>query len=201
VGQLDEIGFQTVVDGGVMKIKDVERRLLAKVPRSSNCLYVLEVELGTPVCLAIRGSESAWLWHARFGHLNFPGLRKLTCEEMVRELPEVEQVDQVYRGCLAGKHRHASFPWVAEYRAEDVLELVHSDLCRLITPATPSVSRYFLRLVDDCGRFMWLKILQSKDQAEDSIKQFQQAAEAEIGRRLKVFCTYRGGEFTSVEFA
>jgi hypothetical protein len=44
-----------------MKIREVEHRLLTKVPRSSNRLYVLEVELGTHVCLAARGSESSWL--------------------------------------------------------------------------------------------------------------------------------------------
>jgi hypothetical protein len=31
VGQLDKIRFQTIIEGGVMKIKDVERCLLTKV--------------------------------------------------------------------------------------------------------------------------------------------------------------------------
>jgi hypothetical protein len=48
---------------------------------------------------------------------------------------------------------------------------------------------------------MWLWILWSKDQAAETIKQYQLVAEVETRRRLKMFRTDRGGEFTSIEFA
>jgi hypothetical protein len=95
VGQLDEIGYQTLIEGGVMRIRDAEYRLLVKVHRSINQLYVLEVEIDVPVCLAMWGLESVWLWHAWFRHLNFPMLHKLTRDDMVRGLSVVEQVDQI----------------------------------------------------------------------------------------------------------
>jgi hypothetical protein len=163
VGQLDEGGFRTIIDGGVMVIRDFEGRLLAKVQRSLNRLYIPNVELAKPVCLAAKGAESAWIWHARFSHLNFPALRKLAQEGMVRGLPEVDQADQVCGGCLAGKHRRASFPCQGEYRAEASLKLVHGDLCGPISPATPSGNRYFILLVDNHNHFMWLCTLRSKD--------------------------------------
>jgi hypothetical protein len=40
----------------------------------------------------------------RYGHLNFPALHNLARGDMVRRLLKLEQVDQVYGGCLAGKH-------------------------------------------------------------------------------------------------
>jgi hypothetical protein len=40
----------------------------------------------------------------RYGHLNFPALHNLARGDMVRRLPKLEQVDQVYGGCLAGKN-------------------------------------------------------------------------------------------------
>jgi hypothetical protein len=107
----------------------------------------------------------------------------------------------VSSGCLAGKHRRASFPQQAEFRAKELLELVHGDLCSPITPATPSGSKYFLLLVDDHNYFMWLRMLRSKDQAAGVIKQYQQIAEAETGWKLKAFRTDDGEEFTSVEFS
>jgi hypothetical protein len=170
-----------VIEREVLRIRDLECRLLAKVFHSANQLYILEVELARPVCLAAKTTDNAWLWHARFGHLNFPGMRKLAKEDMVRGLPEVEHVDQVCSGCLVGKHRRAGFPHTIEYRVEEVLELVHGDLCGPITPATPSGSWYFLLLVDDRSRFMRLRILKSKDQAAEAIKQYQLVAKAETG--------------------
>jgi hypothetical protein len=146
---LDKVGFHIIIDGGVLKIRDGECRLLAKVIKSPNRLYVINVELAKLVCLHAKGSESAWLWHVRFGHLNFPALCKLAREGLVHGLPDLEQVDQVCSGCLAEKHRWASFPQQAEFKAKELLELVHGDLYDPISPTTPSGSRYFILLVDD----------------------------------------------------
>lgn len=124
---------------------------------------MLDLSIAQPVCLAVKGAESAWLWHMRFGHLNFPALRKLAREGWVRGLLEIDHVDQLCGASLAGKHRRAPFPQHAEYRAERPLELVHGDLCSPISSATPSGNRYFILLVDDCSRFMWVKMLATKD--------------------------------------
>ncbi|WVZ63125.1 hypothetical protein U9M48_012784 [Paspalum notatum var. saurae] len=55
---------------------------------------------------------------------------------------------------VLAKHRHGAFPKQAKYCAE--LQLVHGDLCGPITPPTPSGRRFFLLLVDDTTRFMWV---------------------------------------------
>jgi hypothetical protein len=110
VGQLDEGGFEVLVEEGVMRIRDEERRLLAKIPRSPGRLYVLEVTIARPVCLAARSDATAWTWHARFGHINFAALRKMAREGLVRGLPLLSQVEQVCEACLAGKQRRAPFP-------------------------------------------------------------------------------------------
>src|SRR6185503_10853598 len=61
--------------------------------------------------------------------------------------------------------------------------------------------RYFLLLVDDCSRFMWLQLLTSKDEAAEAIRRFKARAEVDSGKRLRVLRTDHGGEFTMVEFA
>jgi hypothetical protein len=61
---------------------------------------------------------------------------------------------------------------VAQYRAERTLEIVHGDLCGPILPVTPSGGKYFLLLVDDKSRFMWLSVMSTKDQAAAAIKMF-----------------------------
>lgn len=47
---------------------------------------------------------------------------------------------------------------------------------------------------------MWLCLLVSKDQAPAAIRRFKAVEEVEPRRKIKVLCTDRGGEFTSVEF-
>jgi hypothetical protein len=92
LGQMDVLGYEIVISDGVMWVCDEQRRLMAMVQRSSNRLYVLSTQVSQPVSLVARGAGNSWLWHARFGHLNFIALRRLTLVELVRGLPEVDQV-------------------------------------------------------------------------------------------------------------
>jgi transposase InsO family protein len=102
--------------------------------------------------------------------------------------------------CLIGKKRRAPFPAQAKRWAKSALELVHGDLCGPFTSTTPSGNKYFLLLVDDMSRYMWLQLLSSKDQPPSEIKNFQAVVEVETGKKLKVLRTDQGGEFTSMEF-
>jgi hypothetical protein len=70
-----------------------------------------------------------------------------------------------------------------------------------VTPATPRGRRYFLLLVDDVSRYMWVVLLDAKAAAADAIKRLQAAVEAKCGRKLWVLCTDNGGEVTATEFA
>jgi hypothetical protein len=87
VGQLDERGYQVLVEDGVMRIRDENRRLLAKICRSPSRLYTLDINIARPVCLSAHANEDAWLWHSRFGHVNFTALRKMGRDQLVHGLP------------------------------------------------------------------------------------------------------------------
>jgi transposase InsO family protein len=78
---------------------------------------------------------------------------------------------------------------------------VHGDLCGLATPATPRGRRYFLMLVDDLSRYMWVVVFGSKGEAADAIRRAQAAAEVECGHKLRVLRTDNDGKFTTAEFA
>ncbi|WVZ58489.1 hypothetical protein U9M48_008761 [Paspalum notatum var. saurae] len=165
LGQLEEDGYKILMENGFLRIWDRSRRLLAKVPRTHNRLYQINLDISKPVCLAAQGTDVAWRWHARYGHINFRALRLLANKEM---------------------HK---------------LELVHGDLCGPVTPSTPSGNKYFLLLVDDLSRYMWLMLLSTKDQAAATIMRFKGVAEAEARRKLGTLRTDRGGEFTARAFA
>jgi hypothetical protein len=83
LGQLEEDDHKILLLHGRLKIWDVKGQLVANVARTANRLYVLELEVARPICLMVQGNIAAWRWHARFGHLNFRGLRRLAEENMV----------------------------------------------------------------------------------------------------------------------
>jgi hypothetical protein len=64
LGQLDEIGYEVIISGGLMRVRDDQNRLLAKAQQSSNRLYVLNLSIAQPMSFVVKGAEGAWLWHA-----------------------------------------------------------------------------------------------------------------------------------------
>jgi hypothetical protein len=70
-----------------------------------------------------------------------------------------------------------------QFQVERVLELVRGGLCGLVTPVTPRSNNYFLLLVDDCCRYMWLAMIPSKNCAAAAIQSIQAQAEAEAGMK------------------
>ena len=78
----------------------------------------------------------------------------------------------------------------------EALQLLHGDICGPITPATRSGNQYFLLLVDDFSRYMWIALLPSKDAAAAAIKNIQAAAERKTGKKLLAlrtdYCAHLG---------
>ena len=89
---------------------------------------------------------------------------------------------------------------MAKYHAAETLELVHGDLYGPITPTPPGGHKYFILLVDDYSRYMWLQLLTSKTEVAEAIKKFKARAEVESGKKLHVLRTDHDGEFILVEF-
>jgi transposase InsO family protein len=201
LGQLEENGCKYTGEDGVLTLWDRQRNVLARVPRTRNRMYILKIEQTEPVCLLGHAQEDAWIWHVRYGHINFRCLHNLAANSMVEGLPHVKQVNQICDGCMIAKQRRLPFPAQAEYRAEKPLDLWHGDLCGPISPATHGGKEFFLLLVDDYSRYMWLVLLKSKDEASAAIRKVQAAAEREKSLKLKALRTDRGGEFNSIEFA
>jgi transposase InsO family protein len=78
---------------------------------------------------------------------------------------------------------------------------VHGDLCGPVTLATPGGRRYFLLLINDLSRYMWVMILGSKGEAANAIRRVQVDAEVECGHKLRMLRIDNGGKFTVAEFA
>ena len=205
LGQLEEGGCRVEIDNGVMMVMERQnkgsksRSVLIRAERR-NRLYIMQVKITSPVCLLSKMDDISWLWHARYGHLNFRALRELAAREMAEGMPVVKTIEQVGDGCALGKQHRTPFPRASAYRASGCLELVHADLCGHVTPPTPGGKLYFLLIVDDHSRYMWLELMATKGEALRHFKRFKAAAELELSCKLKAFRSDRGGEFNSGAF-
>ncbi|TXG69126.1 hypothetical protein EZV62_004061 [Acer yangbiense] len=134
-GQLQEKGYIITIQNGACEIYDPSRGSIAVVQMSSNRLFPLQIK-NVQTCLMTKVKDSSWLWHFRYGHLNFGGLRTLQQRNMVTGLPQIATPTQVCEECVVSKQHRNQFPQGKSWRAKKLLELVHSDICGPINPSS-----------------------------------------------------------------
>ncbi|CAL2238396.1 unnamed protein product [Prunus armeniaca] len=193
LGQLHEKGYEIKITGGACQIHDQKRGLIAKAYMTTNRMFPLHIQSDGPTCYSAKVNDPAWLWHLRYGHLNFRGLKTLHDKEMVTDLPRITCPTEV---CEVGKQPRETFPKGKAWRARRPLELVHSDICGPITPASNAGKRYFITFINDYSRKTWVYFLQEKSEALNAFKHFKAAVE----KTIKVLRTNRGGEYNSKAF-
>ena len=103
--------------------------------------------------------------------------------------------------CVQGKSHRLPFEQSAEKRAEQPLDLVHSDLCGKVGTRSLSGCEYFITFIDDHTRHLWVYILKHKSEVFQRFQEWKALVETASGRKIKTLRSDNGGEYTSTEFA
>ncbi|KAK0594583.1 hypothetical protein LWI29_036706 [Acer saccharum] len=153
------------------------------------------------VALKMDTVDESWLWHRRFGHLNFHGLKLLSQKNMVVGLPTcIEDKDGVCEGCALGKHHRQAFPKEVAWRAKKALELVHTDVWGPMSTPSNGNNRYFILFIDDFTRMTWVFFMRQKSEVFTIFKKFKSFVEKQSGNYIKILRSDRGKEYNSREF-
>ncbi|BBH01653.1 hypothetical protein Prudu_011986, partial [Prunus dulcis] len=92
------------------------------------------------------------------------------------------------------------FPKDQAQRASKVLELVHVDLCGPMRNESVARNRYFMLIIDDFTRMIWVYFLRNKSEAFYCFKKFKSMTELQTGHKVQCIRSDRGGEFLSTDF-
>ncbi|WZZ07843.1 hypothetical protein YC2023_093764 [Brassica napus] len=199
LGQATESGCDVRMRDDYLTLYDKDGNLLVKSIRSKNRLYKVTMEVESMKCLQLTEISESATWHARLGHVSTDTMNMMISKEMITGIPNISVEEGTCTSCLMGKQARASFPKATTYRASQVLELIHADLCGPISPPTAGRNQYIFVLIDDHTRYMWSILLKEKSEAFESFKRFKKIVEKESGAMIKTLRTDRGGEFTSQE--
>jgi len=163
LGQATESGCEIKLKDGYLTMHDQEGKLLVKAERSRNRLYKVKMGLRKEACLYLTSTSMSSLWHARMGHVSLITLKSMIDKELIQGAPSLVIESEVCGSCLLGKQTRQSFPQATVFRATKKLELIHGDLCGLITPKTSAGNRYIFVLVDDYSRYIWTVLLRRRE--------------------------------------
>ena len=85
-------------------------------------------------------------------------------------------------------------------RAQDLLELVHSDICGLMSTQAKGGYEYFITFTDDCSRYGYVYLMKQKSKAFEKFKEFRAEVENQLGKCIKAIRSDRGGEYLLGDF-
>ena len=71
------------------------------------------------------------------------------------------------------------------YRAKDVLEMVHSDLCGPMSIQARGSFEYFVSLIDDYSRYGYIYLMNRKFECFDQFKELKADVEKRQGKSIK----------------
>jgi hypothetical protein len=197
IGQLQERGFEILFKTGKCHIYHPQKGLVIQSEMTANRMFLLLANTQHTkekiTCFQTTTSDIAHLWHCRYGHLSHKGLKLLQAKNMIHGLPQLPASTVTCTACILGKQHRRPISRRSTWRATQRLQLIHADICGLISPISNSKKRYSLCFIDDFSRKAWIYFLSEKSAALNMFKCFKKHVENETGLSIKCLRTDRGG--------
>ncbi|KAB2616999.1 hypothetical protein D8674_012868 [Pyrus ussuriensis x Pyrus communis] len=118
IGQLQERGLAILIKEGACKIYHPTKAQTS-----------VSTSAPPEMCLHTSSQDPFYLWHRRYGHLSYKGLRTLQQKMMVYGLSQLQTSNITCTDCIQGKQHRNDMPTRSTWRASQPLELIHADIC------------------------------------------------------------------------
>ena len=200
VGQMMQNGYSLLFKEGSCLVSNAEGHELFEVEMRKRCFPINWNLITEHECKISKIELDSKLWHKRYGHYNLKSIQFAQKQELVKDLPNIQVCSEVCEGCQLGKQHRLPFPSSATWRANEKLQLVHSDVCGPMKTTSLNGSKYFILFIDDFTRMTWVYFLKQKSEVFSVFKKFKALVEAQSGCFLKKLRTDNGKEYTSAEF-
>jgi len=196
ISKLISEGLKMEFDKDGYKANNVHGIVVAEARKEKN-LYLFNINVRKESTnVAKFSNEGTTLWHQILDHLNMAN--HLELEKMVNgmNLKEVP-LHLVCETCIEGKHQKTYFPKDETTRVSKLLELVHSDVCKLMKTTSRGGTQYFVTFIDDFSRKTHVYLLKVKGEMFDKFKAYKALVENQTGMKIKTLRSNNGGEFVS----
>ncbi|PPQ83632.1 hypothetical protein CVT26_000950 [Gymnopilus dilepis] len=202
VGKLDDAGFSLTFSDGKCVITGPDGERVGEVPKNRKGVYKVEHEAEE----ANRAEETLTLdqLHRRMGHISPSIAQKLVEKGFVTgvRLESTPSGDPVFcESCVYAKATRKSVPKQREgERASEFGGEVHSDVWGPAPVESRGGKRYYITFTDDKTRLTNLYLLAKKSDAFEAYKAYEAWVSTQLGARVKVLHSDRGGEYMGKEF-
>ena len=199
VSLLDIEGYKFVLQNNVMNI--FTNQVLIGFGTLFNGIYILNqniiFNIQNPKKRKFSDTNDAFLWHCRLGHINQNRINKLHTNGYLDPLKTATY--ETCHSCLKGKLTKTPFKGHGE-RAEELLGLIHSDVCGPMSIHAKGGYSYFITFTDDFSRYGHVFLMKHKSESFEKFVEYKNEVENQTEKSIKILRSDRGGEYLSSEF-
>ena len=131
------------------------------------------------------------------GHINPNRIQRLIKDGLLEPL-EFDEFP-VCESCLEGKMTKRPFNAKGR-RAQELLELIHTDVCGPMLTQVKGGYEYFITFTNDYSRYGYVYLMRRKFEAFEKFKEFRAEVENQLGKHIKAIRSDRGGEYLLGDF-
>lgn len=195
VSEMTSKGNKVIFEGSSCNVFNPKGQLIAKAEIDGG-LY----KLSQNPHKAFLSTKNADIdtWHRRLGHTNIQTLVRMQQGVVTGVNFHEKRIDSCIT-CSMGKQTRLPFD-ESRTRANELIELVHSDLCGPIEAESFRGSRFILSFIDDKSRKTFVYFLQYKSEVFEKFLEFKAMVEKQTGKKIKKFRSDNGGEYVNKKF-
>ncbi|KAI3507425.1 hypothetical protein L1887_22411 [Cichorium endivia] len=141
---------------------------------------------------AMATKVDARVWHSRLGHASDSKLSNIDFFKNV----SFNFKDDVCDSCVKAKHTRTPFP-KSFIKTNECFDLIHCDIWGKYRKPSTTHASFFLTIVDDFSRAIWVFLIKHKSEASDCLISFHNMVKTQFSKQIKRVRSDNGGEFTS----
>lgn len=139
-------------------------------------------------------------WHRILGHVNFKDLKHLCEAQLAEGLPkQVERNFEKCEICLENKMTNLKFE-NNRTRANDILEIIHSDVHGPITQTGYNGEKYFVTFIDDFSKIAVVYCIKHKSEVYSRFLEYIKLMKNQTGKTIKEIRCDNGKEYLNKDF-
>ncbi|WVZ19084.1 hypothetical protein V8G54_006406 [Vigna mungo] len=139
--------------------------------------------------------DGLYWYHGQMGHPAYQIVEKIPNMTITRSDKNTTRVCEV---CKKSKQSRNKFP-LSDSLASNVFDLIHGDLWGPYRTPSSCGASYFLTLVDDCSRAVWIYLLSNKKAVSQTLMNFITLIERQYKKQVKMIRSDNGTEFMCLQ--
>ncbi|GKA39546.1 ribonuclease H-like domain-containing protein, partial [Tanacetum coccineum] len=183
-----------IIDSRANQHMDLHLKKTLRISSQHEGLYFLDfnnkpetfIKCNNMIC------HSNTLWHYRLGHPSDQVLKALKDRIDIRGNGDFAPCDI----CHEAKQTREPFP-ISDHKTTNLGDIVHLDVWGPYRITSREGYKYFLTVVDDFSRAVWLYLLKSKDEVTLNVIEFYNYLKNQFNKTIKIFRSDNGIEFTN----